>query len=63
MRNINLIDLLIVVVFMYSIIKGIVVGYSSYNLKRNIVSFENTIIFFFSLVITIILGKKFIMPN
>lgn len=48
---------------MYSIIKGIVVGYSSYNLKRNIVSFENTIIFFFSLVITIILGKKFIMPN
>lgn len=63
MRNINLIDIFIIVVFIYSIIKGTIVGYSSYNMKRNIVSFENVIIFFFSLIITIILGKKFIMPN
>lgn len=63
MRNINLIDIVIMGIFLYSIIKGIVVGYSSYKLKKNIVSFENTIIFFLSLFITIVLGKKFIMPN
>lgn len=63
MRNINLIDLFIVIVFIYSIIKGVIVGCSTYNLKRNIVSFENAIIFFLALIITIILGKRFIMPN